>query len=70
MSSIPAGPGRRTATGLSGRNCFPPRYTAWRDGFNIVLNYRSDAVSIDIPADAEIILGGRELEPAGVAVWK
>ena len=42
----------------------------WRDGFNIVLNYRSDAVSIDIPDDAEIILGGRELEPAGVAVWK
>ena len=42
----------------------------WRDGFSIVLNYRSDAVSIDIPADAEIILGGRELEPAGVVIWK
>ena len=42
----------------------------WRDGFSIVLNYRSDAVSIDIPADAEIILGGRELGPAGVVIWK
>jgi len=42
----------------------------WRDGFYIGLNYSSDKQTIDIPANATILIGNRTLEPAGVVVWK
>ena len=42
----------------------------WRDGFYIALNYSSQTQSLDIPSDAEVLLGGAEIAPAGVTVWK
>jgi beta-galactosidase len=42
----------------------------WRDGFWVVVNYSSVDVKIDIPTDAKIIFGTKELAPAGVVVWK
>lgn len=42
----------------------------WRDGFWVAINYSSDNVMLDIPNDARIIFGTRELTPAGVLVWK
>ncbi len=42
----------------------------WRDGFWVAINYSSDNVSINIPQDAKIIFGTKELTPAGVVVWK
>ena len=42
----------------------------WRDGFYIVLNYTSETQSVDIPENAEVIIGSSSLEPAGVVVWK
>lgn len=42
----------------------------WRDGFYVVMNYTSDTQNIDIPDNAEILIGGRSLGPAGVAIWK
>jgi beta-galactosidase len=41
----------------------------WRDGFWVALNYASTSVTVPIPASATIITGGRQLPPAGVAVW-
>ena len=42
----------------------------WRDGFYIALNYSSQTQSLDRPSDAEVLLGGAEIAPAGVTVWK
>ena len=42
----------------------------WRDGFWIANNYSSSNVSLDIPQNAKIIFGTKEMTPAGVLVWK
>lgn len=42
----------------------------WRDGFWIAVNYSSDKVTLDIPQNATLLVGSRELVPAGVVVWK
>jgi len=42
----------------------------WRDGFWVAINYSSSNVKINIPANAKIIFGSRELGIAGVAVWQ
>jgi len=42
----------------------------WRDGFWVAINYSSDKVTFDLPKDAKIIFGTKELVPAGVVVWK
>jgi len=42
----------------------------WRDGFWIATNYSSDKITLDIPKDAQIIFGTKEMTPAGVLVWR
>jgi beta-galactosidase len=42
----------------------------WRNGFFIAVNYSSEKVTLDIPQNATIVVGTRELTPAGVTVWK
>jgi len=42
----------------------------WRDGFWVAINYSSVNVTIDIPQNANILFGTKELTPAGVVVWK
>ena len=42
----------------------------WRDGFWVAINYSSTNVTIDIPQNANILFGTKDLTPAGVAVWK
>jgi beta-galactosidase len=43
----------------------------WRSGFWIAINYSSQSVKIDIPANATIIVGNSStLQPAEVLVWK
>ena len=42
----------------------------WRDGFWVAINYSSVKVNINIPKNAKIIFGTRELPVAGVAVWE
>jgi beta-galactosidase len=42
----------------------------WRDGFFIANNYSSSSVTLDIPATAKILVGTKEMTPAGVLVWK
>jgi len=42
----------------------------WRDGFWVAINYASINNTINIPANAQIIIGEKELQPAGVVVWR
>jgi beta-galactosidase len=43
----------------------------WRSGFWIAINYSSQSVKIEIPANATIIIGENStLQPAEVLVWK
>lgn len=42
----------------------------WRDGFFIANNYSSSNVTLEIPTNANILVGTKELTPAGVLVWK
>jgi len=42
----------------------------WRDGFFIANNYSSSNVTLEIPANANILVGTKDLTPAGVLVWK
>ena len=42
----------------------------WRDGFFVANNYSSANVTLDIPVSAKIIVGTKEMTPAGVVVWK
>ena len=43
----------------------------WRSGFWIAINYSSQPVKIDVPANAKIIIGKNPvLQPAEVLVWK
>lgn len=44
-------------------------YVYWRDGFNVAVNYSSDNYTIDLPANAKIIIGQKEIKPAGVVIW-
>jgi beta-galactosidase len=42
----------------------------YRDGFGIGVNYSDKSYSLDIPSDAKILIGAKELPTAGVVVWK
>ncbi|MDP4290757.1 MAG: beta-galactosidase [Bacteroidota bacterium] len=42
----------------------------YRDGFGIGVNYGDKKYQLNIPDDAQILIGTKELPTAGVAVWK
>jgi beta-galactosidase len=42
----------------------------YRDGFGVAINYNSSNVEAPVPANAKIITGTKQLQPAGVVVWK
>jgi beta-galactosidase len=42
----------------------------WRNGFFIANNYSSSNVTLDIPQTSKILVGTKEMTPAGVVVWK
>jgi beta-galactosidase len=42
----------------------------WRNGFWVAINYASKNNIISIPDNANIVVGEKELKPAGVLVWK
>ena len=44
-------------------------YVYWRDGFYIAVNYSSDNYTMNVPANAKILVGEKTLKPAGVLVW-
>lgn len=42
----------------------------YRDGFGIAVNYRDKPFMLNIPPDAKILVGTREIPSVGVTVWK
>jgi len=42
----------------------------YRDGLGIGVNYSDKKYQMNIPDDAKIVIGSRELPTAGVVVWK
>jgi beta-galactosidase len=42
----------------------------WRDGFWIGVNYSDNPYTINIPANAKLLIGTKVLKPADVVVWK
>jgi len=42
----------------------------WKYGFWIAMNYSSDVQEINIPKEANIIIGQKSLRPAEVIIWK
>ena len=42
----------------------------YRDGFGIALNYSDKNYESKIPIGSEIVIGEKELAPAGVCIWK
>ncbi|HPG38188.1 MAG TPA: beta-galactosidase [bacterium] len=44
-------------------------YVEWRDGFWVAVNYSAQPYTLDIPANAKIMLGEKLLPSPGVTVW-
>ena len=42
----------------------------WRDGFWVATNFTEKPQTAPIPAEAGVLIGGREVPTAGVAVWQ
>jgi beta-galactosidase len=42
----------------------------YRDGFGIAVNYSDKTYKLNIPANAGLLIGAKELPSAGVTVWK
>lgn len=59
-----------TQSGAATENYPPGVYVYWRDGFYIAVNYSSNDYLVKTAANAEIIIGEKNLKPAGVLVWR
>lgn len=59
-----------TEAGATTENYPPGLLMYWRDGFYIGVNYSSDNYPVQLPANANIIIGESIIKPAGVLVWK
>ena len=42
----------------------------YRDGFGIALNYSDQNYEVQVPAEGKILVGTKNLSPAGVCVWQ
>lgn len=56
--------------GATTENYPPSILVYWRDGFYIGVNYSSNNYPMQLPANADIIIGEPLLKSAGVLVWK
>lgn len=57
------------SAGVAVQNFDPQFIVDWRDGFWVATNFTSQKQTAPIPAGAKILVGSREVEPAGVTVW-
>ncbi|MFD2585162.1 beta-galactosidase [Pedobacter vanadiisoli] len=58
-----------TGTGATTENYPKGIYVYWRDGFYMAVNYSSTDYTFNLPKTAEVVIGKKTLEPAGVLVW-
>ena len=59
-----------TAEGLGGKPLPDGVRVVQRGNLRIAMNFTDHPATIDVPAGTTFVLGGRNLEPAGVAVWR
>ena len=57
------------AAGVTVMNLPPQLFVDWRDGFWVATNFGSATRTAPVPEGARIVIGGKELGPAGVTVW-
>ncbi len=57
------------AAGAAPANLDPGFLVDWRDGFWVATNFTSKTQTIPAATDAQLLIGHRDLPPAGVAVW-
>ncbi len=58
-----------SAAGASAEDYPQGIYVYWRDGFFVAVNYSSDNYTMNVPANAKILVGEKTIRPAGVLVW-
>ncbi|MGH9584583.1 MAG: beta-galactosidase trimerization domain-containing protein, partial [Bryobacteraceae bacterium] len=58
------------SAGVSPANLAPDFIVDWRDGFFVATNFTSNTQTIPAGANAELLLGKRQVAPGGFAVWK
>jgi beta-galactosidase len=57
------------AAGVQPANLDPNFLIDWRDGFWVATNFASKTESIPASANAQILIGNRDVPPGGVTVW-
>ncbi|MBV9613411.1 MAG: beta-galactosidase [Acidobacteriaceae bacterium] len=55
--------------GAAPANLAPNFLVDWRDGFWVATNFTSQTEHIPASPNAQLLIGGRDLPPAGVAIW-
>ena len=55
--------------GVAVRNLPSGFYVEWRDGFWIATNFTEQTLRAPVSTSAKILIGGRDVPPAGVTVW-
>jgi beta-galactosidase len=41
----------------------------WHEGFFVAANFSSRKQAVPVPAGARVLIGSKDLDPAGVAIW-
>ncbi|MBV8552180.1 MAG: beta-galactosidase [Acidobacteriaceae bacterium] len=57
------------AAGATPANLDPNFLVDWRDGFWVATNFASKTETIPAAANAKILVGQRQVQPGGVAIW-
>ncbi len=57
------------AAGVAVENFAPQFFVDWRDGFWVAANFTAARQGVPLRPGAKLLIGERELPPAGVAVW-
>ncbi len=55
--------------GVTARNLPSGFYVEWRDGFWIATNFTEQTLPVPISNSAKLLIGTRDVPPAGVTVW-
>jgi beta-galactosidase len=55
--------------GAAPENLEPGFLVDWRDAFYVATNFTDRQQTIPAPANAKVVIGGRQVAPGGVAVW-
>jgi beta-galactosidase len=55
--------------GVAAERFDPDLQVNWNQGFFVAANYGARRQAVPIPAGARILVGARELDPAGVVIW-